>query len=74
MPLVIDYNTFHSFHAPVATTSLLLVHAPIAELRPTGIVNGIRDDLLNLLGQTFLEHLGNDGLAGGVRDLASFLV
>lgn len=33
-------------------------------------MDGVRDDLLNLLGQTLLQRLWDDGVTGGVRDLA----
>jgi hypothetical protein len=33
-------------------------------------VNGVGDDLLDLLGEALLEGLGDLGVAGGVRDLA----
>lgn len=48
----------------------LLSNAPIRELGAARIVERVGDNLLNLLWQSLLQHLRDDGLAGGVRDLA----
>ena len=42
----------------------LLANGAVGEGGALGVVDGVRDDLLDLLGQTLLERLRHDGLAG----------
>lgn len=53
---------------------LLPVNRSVAELGSGGVVDGIRDNLLDLLRETLLQSLGDLGVAGSVRDLAGLVV
>lgn len=55
-------------------TQSLLSDAAVGELRAGGIVDGVGDDLLDLLGKTLLKCLRNDTLPSGVGDLAGLRV
>lgn len=52
----------------------LLSNTPVTELRPAGIMNSIRHNLLHLLRQSFLQRLGYLGVARRVRDFAGLRV
>lgn len=49
--------------------SLLCCHLLVA-----GVVNGVGDGLLNLLGERLLQSLGDLAVSSGMADLASLLV
>ena len=71
------FNTSSHSSNPLATfivVGTLLSHASIRELGPRRIVNRIGHDLLHLLRQALLQHLGHNAAARGVRDLARILV
>ena len=59
---------------PVSYDCLLLANRPIAEGSALGVVELVGHDLLDFLGQTFLQSLGDLGVAGCVGDFASVLV